>query len=201
MPVFKTPESDPRFVVDRSLIAKYIAPENPERDLREAGVAKIFSPRGEGRQFVFPMARHPAAAVGFTLGTLLSLGAPSLWMYLDFELIAIPFAIVFWLVGALLLIITLELWFFRSTVDVSSRGMTVGGGLFGGFSSRWIEAADIVGIETVSNMKSDKIIYYDIVIVCRGGKRVTAGKWLPGKRLTMAVIRQIEQSLGKPDSL
>ena len=32
VPVFKTTESDPNFVVDRSLIAKYTAREDPERD-------------------------------------------------------------------------------------------------------------------------------------------------------------------------
>ncbi len=30
VPVFKTPESDPHFVVDRDLVAKYAAPEDPE---------------------------------------------------------------------------------------------------------------------------------------------------------------------------
>ena len=60
MPVFKTPESDPNFVVDRSLIAEYAAPEDLDRDLREAGVVKMESPTGEGCRLVFPMARRRA---------------------------------------------------------------------------------------------------------------------------------------------
>lgn len=196
VPVFKTPASDPNFVVDTSLIAKYVAPENPERDLREAGVLETLSPTGKSRLFVFPMARHPGAAAGFTLGTMFSFGSPFLWIYLDFELLAIPFAIVFGLVGIVLLLAALELWLYRSTVDVSTRGISVRGGLCGGFSRRWIEFDDIIDIETASHMKSEKVIYYDIVVVCRGGKRITAGKWIPGKRRTAAVIRQIERALG-----
>ena len=54
VPVFKTPESDPNFVVDHSLIAEYAAPENLDRDLHEAGVVKMESPTGEGCRLVFP---------------------------------------------------------------------------------------------------------------------------------------------------
>ena len=40
-------------------------------------------------------------------------------------------------------------------------------------------------------------MYYDIDIVRTTGKKVTAGKRLPSKRLADSVIRQIEQALGK----
>jgi len=40
VPVFKTLDSDPNFVADRSLIADYVAPDDPERDLQEAGVVE-----------------------------------------------------------------------------------------------------------------------------------------------------------------
>ena len=41
VPVFKTSESDPHFVPDRGLIARYAAPEDPERDIREAGLQRL----------------------------------------------------------------------------------------------------------------------------------------------------------------
>jgi hypothetical protein len=116
-------------------------------------------------------------------------------------LFAVPFYIIFGLFGVLLLVTALELWFFRSVVDVSARGLTVTGGLFGCGSSRWIVASEVVKIETVSNMKSDKLMYFDLIVICRGGKRITAGKWLPGKRLATAVIHQIEQAMGKQETL
>ena len=46
VPVFKTPQSDPHFAIDRDLIAKYSAPVNPQRDLRDAGVVRMPSPSG-----------------------------------------------------------------------------------------------------------------------------------------------------------
>ena len=54
VPVFKTPQSDPHFVVDRGLIAKYAAQEDPDRDLSEAGVVRTSSPSGDGCRFIFP---------------------------------------------------------------------------------------------------------------------------------------------------
>lgn len=75
--------------------------------------------------------------------------------------------------------------------------MTVTGGLFGRGASRWIEASEVAKIETVSNSSNDRLMYYDLIIVCRGGKRVTAGKRLPGNRLAVAVLQQIERAMGE----
>jgi hypothetical protein len=196
VPVFKTPESDPHFVVDRNLLAKYIAPENPDRDLRDAGVVKTSSPTGDGCRFVFPMARCPRISILATLTSAVFFVAPILWLCLDFEFIAIPFAVVFGLVAAMLSIVAVNLWFYRSVVDASHRGLTVAGGLFGRGSPQWIEASEVAKIETVSHLKSEKLMYYDLVIVCRGGERLTAGKRLPGHRLAVSVVRQIEQAMG-----
>ena len=196
VPVFKTPQSDPHFVVDPELAAKYIAPENPQRDLRDAGVVKTPSPNGDGYKFVFPMARQPGTAVACTLaGALFFL--PCLITYLEFGWGILVLAVLFSLFGTLLLWVALDLWFYRSVVDASHRGLRVAGGLFGGCEEHWIDRADIVKIDTTSNLKSDKMAYYDVSIVRRGGKKITVAKRIPGRRLTDSVIRQIEQSMGK----
>jgi hypothetical protein len=197
VPVFKTPESDPRFVVDRSLIAQNAAPEDPQRDLRDAGVVKIASPAGDSCRFVFPMARQPGAAVALTLLSLAFLGVPVFLLYQDSWLTTAFFGTIFGLAGFLLAMVALNLWFYRSVVDVSRRGLTVTGGLFGLGSSRWIDAAEVVKIKTTSHFSSENLMYFDFVVVCRDGRQVTAGKRLPGRRLTDSVIRQIEQAMGK----
>ncbi|MGD0897698.1 MAG: DUF3592 domain-containing protein [Thermoguttaceae bacterium] len=200
VPVFKTPQSDPHFAIDRDLVAKYTAAEGPECDLLDAGVRKTTSLTGEGCRFVFPMARCPLFATTMTLISLALSDVPFFLWYLDAGLVVtIVFGTVFGLAGMLLSIGAANLWFYRSVVDVSSRGLTVTGGLFGCGSPQWIAVADIARIEMVSNASTDKLMYFDLIVVCRGGKRVTACKWLPGHRLAVSIARQIEQALGKQD--
>jgi hypothetical protein len=93
--------------------------------------------------------------------------------------------------------VALDMWFYRSTVDVSRRGLTVVGEMFGFGSSRWIDASEIVKIATASKMNSEKLAYYDLVAVCRDGRRITLAKRMPGRRLADFVIRQIMQTMQK----
>ena len=57
VPVFKTPQSDPKFVPSDRSIAQYAAPPDSERDLRDAGVVRTRSPAGDGSRFVFSTPR------------------------------------------------------------------------------------------------------------------------------------------------
>ena len=43
-------------------------------------------------------------------------------------------------------------------------------------------------------------MYFDLVILCRDGTRITAGKRVPGQRLATAVVQQIEQALGRQEN-
>jgi hypothetical protein len=203
VPVFKTEESDPNFVVDRSLIAEYAAPEDPDRDLRDAGVLKTDSPSGEGIRFVFPMARAPFLATMVTLAAILFGGVPFFIYYMDsgFSLGTIPFMVIFGLLGLVLLALSADVWFYRSVVDVSKYDLTIKGGLFGLGRQQRIDPGDVDKIVLNSRMHAGdgqhKKVYYDIDVVCRTGKKITAGKRVPSKRLAESVIRQIEQALGK----
>lgn len=206
VPVFKTPESDPNFVVDRSLIAEYAAPADPDRDLHDAGVVKMASPTGEGCRLVFPMARSPVMAAIFALAGLAFGGVPFFVYYTasgEFWFATVACTVLFGGFGLLLLAVSADVWFYRSVVDVSAHGLVVTGGWFGLGRQRRIEASDIEKIVPFSRMGAGegegKKMYYDIDIVCTTGKKVTAGKRVPGKRLAESVIRQIEheQALGK----
>ncbi len=200
VPVFKTPESDPKFVVDRSLIAKYAAPEDPERDLAEAGLRKDLSPSGDFR-LIFPMARHPGTAIMATLFGLVFCAVPYVIYRFDGAIwLALFFGGIFCLIGLAILFVGLNLWFYRSTVDVSPSGINVVGGWFGLGSPRWIDAGDIHSIVPRSRMSSGqgpkKKMFYDIDLIRVGkGKTITLGKNVPGKRLVESVIRQIEEPL------
>ena len=202
VPVFKTSESDPNFVVDPSLIAEYTEPDDLDRDLHEAGVVKMESPTGEGCRLVFPMARTPGLAAVTTLATIIFGGVPFLMFYWQVEWwINAFFGVVFGLTGLVLLAFSADFWFYRSVVDVSAHGLTIVGGLFGRGRQQWVAAADIRKIVPTSHASSGQgpgqKVYYDIEIVCAAGKRVTAGKRILGERLAASVIRQIEQALGR----
>lgn len=210
LPVFKTPESDPNFAIDRSAIAEYAAPENLEEDLRLADVIQTPSLTGEGCRLVFPMARQPGTAFMFTLVGAVFCAVPFVMYFFASgdgwapKVFAILFGGFFAIIGAFMLYIATDLWFYRSVVEASHRGMTVAGGLFGIGRTRQIAVADIAKIEPKSRLSStkgaSKKMYYDIDIILTSGKHVTAGKNVPEKRPAEAVIRQIEQAMGKEDN-
>jgi hypothetical protein len=202
VPVFKTSESDPNFVVDRSVIAEYAAPENPERDFHDAGVIKTESPSGEGFRLIFPMGR--AVGMGFVwliIGCIFS-GVPIFMYYVQAPwLLNIVFGVIFGGIGVLMLMAAVDVWFYRSVVDVSPAGLTVVGGLFGIGRQQQINAANIEKIEPYSRMNAGQgenaKVWYDIQVVYRPGKKLTVGKRILGKRLSQSVIRQIEQALSR----
>jgi hypothetical protein len=198
VPVFKTPQSDPAFKVDRSLIAQYEAPVTPDRVFHEAGLVKTASPSGEGFRLVFPMARTPGMALMWMVMGLIFGGAPIAMYYMSAPwIINIAFGVVFGAVGLLLLMVSADTWFYRSVVDVSPAGLTVVGGWLGFGRETRINAANIEKIEPVNRMNANAKVWYDIQVVCRPSKKITIGKRIPGKHLADTVIGQIEQAMGR----
>jgi len=191
VPVFKTPESDPNFVADDRAIAAYVAPADPERDLREAGVIRTISPEGDGQRFTFPMARTAGSATGLSAIGLIFTGVTVVLLHWG----VFFFAFVFALLDLVILWGAVDLWFYRSVVDISRRGLAVRGGCLGLGRRRWIEASEIAKLQTSENMQSGSKVYFDVVAVRRDGQRIKLGKRLPGARLTAAVIGQMEQAL------
>ena len=198
VPVFRTPESDPEFVVNESLITPYAAPVDDERDLREAGVVRTPLTTGDGQEFLFPMAQERKGAVVTTLLTLMFAGVPTgLWLWSNFDWGDRFFFVVFILAALVTGSISIYLWFYQCKIEASRRGLAVTGGLFGFGRRRWVDAAEVVKIKKSSNYQSNDQKYYHLVIVCRDGRKVTAGKHIPGNRLAMSLIRQIENVMGK----
>jgi hypothetical protein len=194
VPVFKTAESNANFVADASLMAEYTVPPNPERDLHEAGVVREPSPSGEGCKFTFPMGRNLGSTLGISAFWLIWSGAVVLMIYLD---AGIFFPVVFGLFDALILLFVVDIWFYKSTVDVSPRGLSVTGGLLGLGKTRWVDASDVAKIEPAQGMQSGQTAFYNIVVTCGAGKQITIGKRLASHHLATAVIGQIEQAMHK----
>jgi hypothetical protein len=198
VPVFKTSGSDPKFVVNSSLIAEYAAPDDLDRDLREAGVIKMASPSGDGCRLVFPMLRNPGMASLLALLGIIFCGAPFLMFHLGAGWwVTAMFSLGFWPTGLLFLAVGASVCFYRSTVDASASGLTFVGGFFGLDRELRIKSADVKSIVLTSRMYSGAKRYYDIDVICTTDKTVTVGKRIPDKRLALSVIRQIEQAMGR----
>ncbi len=194
VPIFKTPQSDPHFVPERGTMSEYVGVPTPERELREAGVAKTTAPDGEGVRFVFPMARNPSSTVFFTIFWLIWTGAIVVIFHLDGPLVPMVIGL---LVDIPITWALIDFWFYRSVVDISDRELAVSGGLLGLGATRQIELANVKAIETRQGMSFNENVYYHVVAVCSNGKRITLGKRLPSLRLAAAVARQMEEALGR----
>ena len=132
VPVFKTADSDPNFVVDRRPIADYAAPETPDADLREAGVVKLEHPAGDGCRLLFPMGRARVLATIVALTGLIFGSTPFLVCYLaprEFLISKVATVVLFGGFGLLALWASADMWFYCSIVDVSPNGSGRGRGL------------------------------------------------------------------------
>jgi hypothetical protein len=205
VPVFETPQSDPDFKIDKSLIEPYLAPEDDERDLHEAGVRRTTSLNGDAQQFLFPMGRQLKGAFAFGfMGVLFLVVSVGVWFWIEFWFVALVFSVPFGLAGLFGVVAGFELAFYKSTVEASPRGLAITGGLFGRGQRRWINAEEVVKFQKTSNYKEEasdfqesKKKYYDLIVVCQNGQKITAAKRILGNRLTTSIIRQIEQVMGK----
>ena len=140
VPVSKTAESREDFEFDESLIADDTAGPNPDLDLSRAGVIKTLSPAGPGTRYVFPMARHLGTVLAVTMFFLIWTGAIAGMVYLKAPLL---FPVIFGLIDLLLAFWTVDLWLYRSVVDVSRYEVAVTGGLLGLGRTRHALVSDI----------------------------------------------------------
>jgi hypothetical protein len=194
VPLFKTPQSDPSFVPDDKAIAPYAAPPDPDRDLHDAGVRKMASPTGEGSRFEFSVARSLGYS-GMVLVSTFWIVCTGTLVFMLYMKASLHPTIVLVAFDALLLVLLLKVWFHRSVLDVSPLGLAVVSGPFGLGHRRWFCASEIDRIEPEFPSHA---LYSGLVLVCRGGTRLTIAKRIPSQRLALAVIRQIEKAMGRP---
>jgi hypothetical protein len=195
VPVFKTPESDPNFASDLGAMAEYAAPRPTEGKFLTAGIVETTLPSGDGRRFVFPLGRNAS-------GSLLLLVVWLVWSWFVVLLwcsgMPIFSLVLFGLFGVIILLAGLNLWFYRSTVDVSPAGLTVTGGICGLGRARRVDAAEVARIEAKWNGSIGWVTDYNIVAVRNHGKPITLGKHVAGRWPAEAICRQIEQARAKP---
>jgi hypothetical protein len=192
VPVFKTAESRADFKLDPSLDADYAPP--PPRDLllAEAGLVKELLPGGV--RLVLPAMRNPIAALGAAL--FLAIWSTAIWaMIRSHAPIFLP--IVFGLLDLVILLITLDQWFYRGVIEAGRDGLTFRGGLFGIGRKRSWQADEIKRFSTRESMSAGTKVWKNIVVVTQDGKQPTIARSISGKLAQQAVIDELEAGLGK----
>jgi len=129
-----------------------------------------------GREFYFPALRNPGMAFFLLVFTAIFGGA--LWALFHFHAPFI-FPAVFGLFTLLLVIFTTHEFFGTTRVVADGNGVTVTKHLFGLGWSKVIPASDIAEIHTAQGATmssgSSTAVYYNVQIVCRNGRKITAG--------------------------
>jgi hypothetical protein len=191
VPVFRTAESSTDFVLDESSIEPFVAERDPEEGLRQAGI--VMTRRGAGAtEFYVPPARAFGSAIGLTLFAVVWTAAV---VFMIMKKAPILFPIVFGLFDVLILLGLVDVWFAANRVVVSHGGVSARGGLLALGREQSVDADQIESIRPVTNMQSGNQVFYSIKLYRRGGKGVTLGKYMRGRRQAESVIAVIRAAL------
>jgi hypothetical protein len=167
---------------------------DPQAALGEAGVTCAAAPDGESLQFVFPSRRNwgKAAVMTIVAAILVALawglwqgGVPRLFAGF-FAVMAVPA----WMV-------TLDLWLYQGMIEVSLTHVVVRSGWPGIARRRELPIGEVLKIEAVHGMTVNTDIYYDLMLVTVGGRKITFAKRIRSGWTAQGVIRAIEQGMGR----
>jgi len=191
VPVFRTPESSSGFVLDESSIQPFVAERDPREGLRRAGV--VMTQRGAGTtEFHFPPARALGSAVVLTVFAIIWTGAV---VFMIMKKAPILFPIVFGFFDVLIILGLLDMWFSANRITISRDGIRVRGGLLAMGKEQFVDAGRIEDMKPGKGMQSGNQVFYSIKLSRRGGKDLTLGKYIRGRRLAESVIDVMKAAL------
>jgi hypothetical protein len=196
VPVFRTKDSPALDApVDRSNAFADV-PEGPAE--RPAGSKVIVQPSPAGGvMFKFPALRNPLAAL-VTTGFFLTWTAVVwfLWTHAPFF-----FTFFFGFFDLIFFLIVLSLWMGSSVVTVEAGTVTIRGGLLSLGPRHVVPCADISEIQIPIGMQmgsAQGTPYYNIQLVCRDGRKFTAGQGLRDKQEAEWLVGEMKKAAGLP---
>jgi len=148
----------------RSMPAEIPRPEHSKIQITDG-------PRG--REFYFPAARNPGAAILTTLFALIFNGAVVATIHFHAP---VMFPIVLSLFGVILFCFTFSLWFKTSRVSINSTGVTIVNRWLLFTRQRQVDADDSVRFATKPGMVSGNKTYYDLKLVTRASENNFAAR-------------------------
>ena len=196
VPVFKTADSRPDFQLDPDLAADYVAQPEARTVLAKAGIRR--EPLGAGGvRLVFGMLRNPGSAIFLTLFT--AGWSAVIWAIIHFGA-PIIFPIVFGLFELLFIWILLDLWLYRSVVEVSPRELHIRGGWLGIGIGRSFPPEAIQRFSTRQSMSSGRHVWNTIQVHLKSGDKYTVAKSIGSRLVERAVIDELETALGQKET-
>jgi hypothetical protein len=193
VPVFRTPASDQPFSQDEERLT---GDQLPIADFRQPADSRISVTKNRrGTEIVFPAARNPGAAAGGTIFTVLWLATTGCLIYFKAPVL---FPIVFGLFGLLLVYGMLQMWLGVSQVTVDAGTLALASGYLSPGPERRLAASEITDVTTRIGMQAGSTPYYDVVVLRKDGKKMTAGRSVRSKREAewLAAIIKKALSLG-----
>jgi hypothetical protein len=133
-----------------------------------------------GKEFIFPALLNPGVALVVAL--ILAIFSSATWFMATTGKAPIFFPIVFGFVDLVIFLILINLLFKSSRITAEASGLTV--------TTRWLlfrsvnnlSPADIANITTKIGMTSGQNVYYDIHIIARAGRDITAASSIKDKK-------------------
>ena len=193
VPVFQTPESNPNFKLADDAMAGYEAPQDSEEFLRRAGVIRTTTPNGDGQRFIFPATRNLGMTIGHTAFTAVWSGVVYLMWHLGAPMVL---TIIFGLFNVLMLGVMLDLWLYRSSIDVTRSFVVVNSGWLGLGSHRELPVSDIEKFDFSQSMQSNQRVFFNLYVVIGAGKKIKFAKNVAGNWTAKAVIKAIQEAMG-----
>ncbi|MGH7499201.1 MAG: hypothetical protein ACREL3_10165 [Gemmatimonadales bacterium] len=195
VPVFRTAESDrPRTAEeeqatrDPAVAAAYRQPPTSR--------IEVTSNR-RGTEIYFPAARNPGFGAGLTVFFLIWCSA--IWACIHFKA-PIIFPIVFGLFGIILLVALLDIWLKVTRVTVEPGKVTVASGYLSAGTGKTIDAGEIADVTAKITMQGGSTPYYDVTIVRKDGKKVSAGSAVRDKHEADWLASMIRDGVSGPRS-
>jgi hypothetical protein len=190
VPVFRTADSDqPRSADEETATRDPLAP----MVYRQPATSRIeVTNNRRGTEILYPAARNPGVATGLTF--FLALWCAAIWACIHFGA-PIIFPIVFGLFGIIILVVTLDAWLKATRVTVEPGTITVASGYLTTGAGKTIDADDIADVTPTITMQGGGTAYYDVTIVRKNGKKVSAGSGIRDKREAEWLAATLKESL------
>lgn len=132
-----------------------------------------------GTEIIFPPARNPGASAALTC--FLAFWVAVIWATVRFEA-PVPLQVILGIFGLLILWGTVASWLGVSRVTVGDGAVTVASGILTPTRERRLAANEIAEVTTRIGMQAGNTPYYDVVLVRKDGKRLSAGRSIRDKR-------------------
>jgi hypothetical protein len=191
VPVFRTEASERPLSRDEEQLTHDAQADISYRQPPDSRIAVTSGSRGT--EIVFPAARNPAAAVGLTTFLLLWSGVLAFLIYAKAPIV---FPVLFGLFELLLVFGALQLWLGVSHLTVDGRTLALTTGYLYPGRERRIAASEIAEVTATIGMQAGTTPYYDVVILRKDGKKVTAGRSVRDKREAEWLAATIRSALG-----